>query len=453
MNKGAGEKDATVFRKYRPYPAYKNSGVEWLGKIPESWVITRAKNIFREINESSKDGSETLLSVSEYFGVKPRNLITVGKGGLLTRAETLEGYKICHKGDLIINIMLAWKTGLGFSRQGGIVSPAYAIFRIQERSEMSSKYLNLLLRSPIYVSEFKKWSYGIIDSRLRLYPEIFLRINILRPPAMDQEVIANFLECETAKIDALIAKQERLIELLQEKRTALITHAVTKGLDPNAPMKDSGLEWLGEIPAHWRLKPTKYLFQIMNGSTPNSSEPDYWNGDLPWVTPEDLGVLDGFIISETRRNITLNGYLSCATNMVPVGSIIVSTRAPIGHIAIAQVELCTNQGCRALIPSEGLDSKYFYHIFSVVKQELQSFGQGSTFRELSKTDLENLLIPKPPLREQELISEALDKKTSEMDGVIKKTGDSIKLLKEYRTALISAAVTGKIDVREEVSSA
>lgn len=314
---------------------------------------------------------------------------------------------------------------------------------------LSSKYYYYLL----CCAKQKLEAYGQGSTFRELSKTKLENINITLPTSKEQEIIECFLDRETAKIDAFIAKQERLIELLQEKRDALITQAVTKGLDSNVPMKDSGVKWLGEIPAHWRLKPAKYLFQIMNGSTPSSSEPDYWDGDLPWVTPEDLGLLDGFKIRQTRRNITLNGYLSCATNMVPVNSIIVSTRAPIGHIAIAQVELCTNQGCRALIPSKGLDSKYFYHIFSVAKRELQSFGQGSTFRELSKTNLENLLLPKPPLREQELISQTLDKKTSKMDGIVKKTRASIKLLKEYRTALMSAAVTGKIDVRGEVSSA
>jgi len=425
------ENSKALFRRYKPYPAYKDSGVEWLREVPKHWDCSKLKRI------ASLAYGDSFVGQHHFNG----GYKAYGSNGIIGESIIFNAVGPC--------IIIGRKGSFGkinYSRRSCFaIDTTFYIDNNLTKSNMRWLYYCFQL---LGLDSLSKDSAVPGLSREEVYGR-----QIPYPDVEEQKVIAAFLDNETAKIDALIAKQERLIDLLQEKRAALISHAVTKGLDPKAPMKDSGVVWLGEIPAHWELKRTKYLFRIMSGSTPNSSEPDYWNGDLPWVTPEDLGVLDGFIISETRRNITLNGYLSCATNMVPVGSIIVSTRAPIGHIAIAQVELCTNQGCRALIPSEGLDSRYFYHIFSVAKQELQSFGQGSTFRELSKADLGSLLIPRPPLREQELISEALGKKTSEMDGVIKKTRASIKLLKEYRTALISAAVTGKIDVREEVSSA
>lgn len=216
-------------------------------------------------------------------------------------------------------------------------------------------------------------------------------------------------------------------------------------------MKDSGVKWLGEIPAHWKTASLKYLFKIVSGSTPKSSEPDYWNGDLPWITPKDLGEMDGCNIVSAKRNITLNGYLNCATNMVPVGSIIISTRAPIGYVGIAQVELCTNQGCRSLIPQEDFNSKFYYYFLSVASQELQSLGQGSTFYELSTNDLGSMILPYTSREEQNAICSLVDAEMRVISLIMEKTKRAIKLLKEYRTALISAAVTGKIDLREEVS--
>ncbi|HGM4856347.1 TPA: restriction endonuclease subunit S, partial [Pseudomonas aeruginosa] len=225
------------------YPDYKHSGIELLPEYPSHWALKRFKNVFEERAERSSDGSEELLSVSAYFGVKPRSE-TLDEGDHLSRAESLEGYKVCRAGDLVINIMLAWNRGLGFSWQHGIVSPAYSVFHVTDGSY--PKFLDYLVRSDEYIRYFKTHSAGIMDSRLRLYPESFGRLFSVIPPACEQTQIARFLDHETARIDALIEEQQRLIELLKEKRQAVISHAVTKGLDPTVPMKDSGVEWLGE---------------------------------------------------------------------------------------------------------------------------------------------------------------------------------------------------------------
>lgn len=248
--------------KYKKYAEYQDSGVEALGNIPKNWTILRGKFLFKEINERSENGDETLLSVSEYYGVKPRGE-RIADGDFLTRAESLEGYKKCYLNDLVMNIMLAWKRGLGISKYEGIVSPAYSVFRFNE--QVNSDYMHYLLRTDEYTKYFKTRSTGIIDSRLRLYPESFGDISILLPSFEVQTQIANFLDHETAKIDTLIAKQEKLIELLKEKRQAVISHAVTKGLNPDVKMKDSGVEWLGEVPEHWRICRLKHVGYIQSG--------------------------------------------------------------------------------------------------------------------------------------------------------------------------------------------
>jgi type I restriction enzyme S subunit len=271
------------------------------------------------------------------------------------------------------------------------------------------------------------------------------------PPMSEQVAIADFLDRETAKIDALVEKKKRLIELLLEKRTALITHAVTEGLDPNVPMKDSGIEWLGEIPAHWKLASVKRFAEIVNRATPRSSEPEYWDGNVAWATPDDLGQLRSRVLEDTSRYITKTGYASCGTTLVPPGSLILSTRAPIGHLAIAGRELCINQGCRGLILDEHDSSVYRYYSVLAVRPILQALGEGSTFRELPRDTLVNVVLPNPPQEERNAIADFLDRETAKIDALVGKIEEAIKLLKEYRTALISAAVTGKIDVRNEMT--
>lgn len=209
--------------------------------------------------------------------------------------------------------------------------------------------------------------------------------------------------------------------------------------------RDSGVEWLGEVPDHWDLKPIRYLFAIVGGSTPASGVPDYWDGEVPWVTPEDLGQLEGDTLTATRRQLTRAGYLSCGTMMVPSGSLIMSTRAPIGHIAIAGVDLCTNQGCKALVSVRAEESRFFYYQCIAARHAIRSWGQGSTFQELGRNKLGSILLLRPPVREQTCIAAFLDRETQKIDGLIARRKRLIGLLEEKKTALISRAVTKGLD--------
>ena len=214
---------------------------------------------------------------------------------------------------------------------------------------------------------------------------------------------------------------------------------------PYPTYKDSGVEWLGEIPAHWTAKRLKRVFTVVNGSTPASGEPAYWDGDIPWVTPEDLGDLDGTTIVATRRNITDAGYRSCGTTLVPAGSLVLSTRAPIGHLAMAGVDLCTNQGCRSLVFRNAECRSYYFYEVSAARPELESLGQGSTFRELAKGMLEDVELAVPPDPEQRAIAAFLDRETARIDALVAKKERLIELLQEKRTALITRAVTKGLD--------
>lgn len=205
--------------------------------------------------------------------------------------------------------------------------------------------------------------------------------------------------------------------------------------------KDSGVEWLGEVPKHWEVQAIKKLFQIVGGATPKSENESFWDGDILWVTPGDLSKLESLQIRDSQRKITAEGLASCATSLVPPDSIILSTRAPIGSLAIAEVPMCTNQGCKSLIPSASANTKFFAHLLSISSVELNVRGKGTTFLELSREELGAFKMPTPPLAEQVAIAGFLDRETAKIDELIAEQRRLIDLLKEKRQAVISHAVT------------
>lgn len=205
--------------------------------------------------------------------------------------------------------------------------------------------------------------------------------------------------------------------------------------------RDSGVEWLGEIPAHWDVTRLKRISKIVNGGTPKTSERRYWNGPITWITPDDLGRTTGIVIRESNRSITSAGLESCGAQLVPAGSLVLSTRAPIGHLAVARTDLCTNQGCRSLVFRDQRSCRYVFYQLATARGVLQSRGAGSTFRELSSVNLETLAISAPPLSEQRAIADFLDKETAKIDALIANKEGLVDLLQEKRTALITRAVT------------
>ena len=206
--------------------------------------------------------------------------------------------------------------------------------------------------------------------------------------------------------------------------------------------KASGVEWLGDVPEHWETPALKRKFKIVNGGTLSSSEESYWDGDIVWITPDDLGREASKRIAKGRRSITTEGLANCGVRLVPENSMIISTRVPIGHLAITDIEGCTNQGCRALVPfQKDIDSDYFYFTLLASKPVLQASGKGTTFLELSTTSLGQQPIPLPPIAEQHAIADYLDRETGRLDTLVAKKRTLVERLKEKRTALISQTVT------------
>lgn len=210
--------------------------------------------------------------------------------------------------------------------------------------------------------------------------------------------------------------------------------------------KDSGVAWLGVVPSHWVITALKRRLNIVGGSTPKSDVADYWDGDIPWITPADLSRLSDFYIRVALRYITADGLASCGTTMVPAGSVILSTRAPIGSLGIAAVDLCTNQGCKALVPSD-VDGKFLAYLLSICSTELNVRGRGSTFLELSADELGAFRVTFPTITEQTAIAAFLDRETAKIDALVAEQERLIALLKEKRAAVISHAVTKGLNPR------
>lgn len=432
----------------KQYPKYKDSGIEWIGKIPEGWDVERAKYIFKEINERSVEGSETLLSVSEYYGVKPKNEV-IEEDEFLTHADTLEGYKKCLKGDIIMNIMLAWKKSLGISNYDGIVSPAYAVFRcLSEKNK--SEYFHYLFRTDFYAAEFKRNSTGIIDSRLRLYPEEFLRLFIIKPYEKDEEIILKFLDKYTIKIEVLVSNKEKLIELLKEKRQVLINNAVTKGINSNAKMKDSGIEWIGKMPELWQIKKLKYICdKIKTGSTPPSDNKDYYEeGTIDWFTPGDFK--DKLILDSSSKKINERAINEGVARLFKKNSIfIIGIGGTLGKVSLINEDSSCNQQINSISLQKKYNSKFFTYFLYSAKNEILRVSNASTIGILNQEKNGSILCLIPDSIEQQQIVDYIETETSKIDKTINKIEKEIELLKEYKTSLIYEAVTGKIDLRSE----
>ena len=218
-------------------------------------------------------------------------------------------------------------------------------------------------------------------------------------------------------------------------------------LKPYSAYKDSGVPWLGEVPAHWEVRRVRSIVQIINGATPASNRPEYWEGDISWLTPEDLGQLPSRYVNKSARRITNEGYQACGTTLAPARSLAISTRAPIGHLGILSSTACVNQGCRLLVPTEAVQSEYLYYELEVVRSELESLGQGSTFTELSRAKLAGFALTVPPIPEQTAIVRFLDHADRRIQRYTRAKQKLIALLEEQKQAIIHQTVTGQIDLR------
>jgi type I restriction enzyme S subunit len=428
------------------YSTYRDSGLNWLGEVPEHWDLRRLGYYFGERREKVSDRDYQPLSVTK-DGIVPQ---------LETAAKTDDGdnrKKVC-KGDFVINSRSDRKGSAGLSDLDGSVSLISTVLKPKE--SVHGTFIHHLLRSVPFQEEFYRFGKGIVADLWSTNYTAMSGIALAMPPHREQVAIATFLDRETAKIDALIAEQQRLIELLQEKRQAVISHAVTKGLNPVAPMKDSGVEWLGEVPEHWELKPLKYLVTLASGGTPSKENLAYWDGSIPWASSKDLKSDELF---DTQDHISQKAIDDGAATIIPAGSILTVVRGMILRhafpVAITRIPMAINQDLKVIRPSGQVTSGYLAWLLrgssGEVLSRVDEAGHGTKVLRIDWWL--TMMAPVPPVAEQKLIAESLIKHLQEIVALTDEAHRGVSLLQERRSALISAAVTGQIDVRGLVPEA
>lgn len=428
-----------VLGKYQQYPEYKDSDTQWIGNVPLTWQVKRLGQFLFERREKVSDKDFEPLSVTKH-GIVPQ---------LDTAAKTDAGdnRKLVRSGDFVINSRSDRKGSSGLSERDGSVS---LISIVMKPKDIHPQFVHHLLRSYPFQEEFYRWGKGIVaDLWSTNYGEMK---NILLPiPSQnEQRTIAVFLDYETTRIDKLIAKQQRLIELLKEKRQAVISHAVTKGLNPDAVMKDSGVEWLGEVPEHWAFVKLKWIATTTSGSTPNTGEQEkyYADGVYPWVRTTDL---NNDILSDIPVKITEQALADTACSLLPPGTVLIAMYGGAGSIgkhALLSVPSTTNQAVCAILPTDSVIPE-FLNLFAGFYRPYWMVGAEGTRKDpnIGQDHIKELKLPIPPLLEQKLICAQINQKLSQYSVAEDKAFKFTWLLQERRTALISAAVTGKIDLR------
>lgn len=437
--------------KYQAYPEYKDSENKLLGEIPKHWQLTRIKYVAEITPKKPRVDRDQSCSFIPMEKLKTNSIVL---DEIRQIGDVYDGYTYFADDDILMakvtpcfenkNIAIA----KGLTNQIGFGSSE--IYPIRANEKANNRFLFYRLQE----DGFMEFAIGAMTGAggLRRVPsETVANYIYALPTYEEQEKIANFLDHETAKIDTLIDKQQQLIQLLKEKRQAVISHAVTKGLNPNAPMRDSGVEWLGEVPEHWEMVPLKHLCKFSGGGTPSKDNLSYWtDGHIPWVSPKDMKT---FWLSDTQDKLTDNAVQESSTNYIEAGALLMVVRSGILQrtipIAINTVEVTLNQDMKALRFNERMHAEYAanYILGNTSSLLLEWTKEGATVESIEQEYLSNGLIPVPPKQEQLEINKVIKEQMTAFEALENKAIKGIHLLKERRTALISAAVTGKIDVR------
>lgn len=433
---------------FKRYPAYKDSGVAWLGKVPEHWEVLPALAVYKpKLVKNSSMIEKTVLSLS--YGrivVKPREKLR----GLVP--ESFETYQLVDLGDIIVRTtdLQNDHTSLrvGYSRNRGIITSAYLCLATTHRvsREFGYQFLNAY--------DLLKIIYGFGSGlRQNLDFSDIKRMPVLVPPHPEQSAIVRFLDHADRQIQRYIHAKQKLIKLLEEQKRAIIHRAVTRGLDADVRLKPSGAEWLGDVPAHWEVRKLRQLVSIAGGMTPSMENPHFWDGTIPWVTPKDMkraAIGDSSEkVSEAAVSETSLRLIDPPAVLMVVRGMILARKVP---IAWTTVPVTINQDMKALKPVRGVKvnveflARWLDSAQCAFVPLIDEAGHGT--RRLPTERWRDLLVVLPPEGEQSTILRFLNDATKTVETTIDSANREISLLRELRTRLIADVVTGKLDVRE-----
>ena len=414
------------------YEKYKPSGVEWIGEIPEHWSLATVGRV-------STIGRGRVIShveIGENAGEYPVYSSQTENNGVMGYLNTFD-----FDGEYVTWTTDGANAGTVFHRKGKFnCTNVCGTIQPKNGEQIDLRYL------PYFLNLGTRYSVRL-DINPKLMNNMMAKIPFVIPPKKEQATIANFLDEKTTQIDALIANKQKLIELLKEERTAIINHAVTKGINPKAKLKPSSIEWLGDIPEHWEVKKLSYGFnKIGSGTTPASGNAEYYNnGIINWLQTGDLN--DGEINS-TSKKITVQALKDYTTlREYPIGSLVIAMYgATIGKVGILNIATTTNQACCVIAEPISFDTTYVFYWFICNKEYVVSKSYGGGQPNISQELIKSLRLPCPPKTEQTQIVQHIETSTQAIDATISKIEKEIELLQEYRTAIISEVVTGKIKV-------
>ena len=433
------------------YEYFKDSGFQWLGKVPESWEVNVSRRYFYEIREPGKF-EDVQLSASQKFGVVPQTMfMELEDQKVVLALKGLSNFKHVEPDDFVISLR-SFQGGIERSKFQGCVSPAYTVLR--PKKIIDPTFFSYVFKSAGYIVALQSVTDGIREGKNIKYDQ-FAELGLALPPITEQKIIAKFLNHETEKIDSLVAEQEKLIELLKEKRQGIILNSVTKGLNANVSYKDSGVQWIGKVPEHWKIDRLKIsVSSCKNGIWGDDPQGD--NNDIPCVRVADFDrrklrvVLD----EPTIRNVTEKERL---TRILHRGDLLLEKSGggehqPVGTVVLYEEDqpaVCSNFVAKVVVNNNINPSYMRYVHFAIYSLRIttKSINQTSGIQNLDQDKYFNEKAPFPPKSEQDLISGFLDEETSRFDNLTSEAELVIDLLKERRSALISAAVTGQIDVR------
>lgn len=416
---------------------YKDSGIEWIGRIPKDWKVKPHKRLMKKIkNLCSEYNGEDIISLT-MNGVIVRDLTAGGK-----MPTSFDGYQYVYPGNLLMCLFDIDVTPrcVGLIKNVGLTSPAYSQFALFNGAY--GPYYNYLLR---YMDDEKCILHLSKNLRSSLTEDDFGQIPTIQPPLDEQRAIASYLDRKCAEIDSLVELQEQMIAQLTDYKQSVITEAVTKGLNPEAELVSSGIDWIGDIPKGWRVNKVNRLFGIIgSGTTPNSSDDDAFVGSINWLQSGDI---NGSIITNACKKIsneTLDKYSVLSVYKAPF-IIVAMYGASVGNISISHIDACVNQACCVLSDSK-IDFTYAFYAIKSAQRYLIFRAVGGGQPNISQYTLRQLCIPEPPLAEQQSIASYLDTKCHEIDSLIELKRQKIETLKDYKKSVIFEAVTGKTNI-------
>ncbi len=428
--------------RFAHYKKLDSSGVSWLQQKPIHWRIKRLKYSTDLINNkvSAEDSSLPYLGLEHIESWTGRKI-----DGEISNSEGLASSFVA--GDVLFGKLRPYLAKVHLAQQDGLISSEALVIRSKE--ELHSEFLKYYMLSRDFINIVDSSTYG--SKMPRASWDFIGNLPILLPEIEEQKTIARFLDFKTAQIDALIAQQKLLLDKLAEKRTALISHAVTKGLDPSVPMQDSEVQWLGDIPAHWKTTRIKFVARVGNGSTPSRDKPDYWvDGFFPWL---NSSVVNQEAVTESDQFVTDLALKECHLPIIQPPAVLVGItgQGKTRGMASKLSTIATINQHLAYIKPTTSDIRVDYLLFlferaySFLRSE--SDGGGSTKGAITCEQIANLEIPLPPASEQAAIEVYVADELEMLRNMNQRVANVVEKLQEYRSALITNAVTGKIDVR------